>query len=139
MLQHIKTAAKLAVRSKGYDLVKGPTLHGFLASRNVDLVIDVGANKGDYGALLRRYGYKGRILSVEPTSGPFGQLVNRINGDPSWRPLNLALGAEPGRAEINISEDELFQLVPASEATWLTSFDPKMRHCRDREVLRSRR
>jgi hypothetical protein len=50
----LRQTVRNAFRKRGWDVVKGPNLNQFLASRDVDLVIDVGANKGDYGVHLRR-------------------------------------------------------------------------------------
>ena len=33
---------------------------------NIDVVLDVGGRTGEYGLLLRRNGYQGRIISFEP-------------------------------------------------------------------------
>ena len=52
----------------GFDLVsrrkpRDPLLQlaALLAFHRIDLVLDVGANEGQYGAMLRRLGYGGRI------------------------------------------------------------------------------
>jgi len=41
-----KRAVRAFVERRGFQLIKGATLHQFLADRKVDLVIDVGANEG---------------------------------------------------------------------------------------------
>lgn len=96
------------IRSLGYDLVRSPHLHSFLASRDVDLVIDVGANSGGYGRYLRRWGYRGDILSLEPTTAAFDQLGATIGNDPRWTALRVAAGSVKGRAEINVSLNSEF-------------------------------
>ncbi len=50
--------------------------------RQIDLVIDVGANSGQYGGALRAAGYGGRILSFEPLAEAFAMLSERCLEDP---------------------------------------------------------
>jgi FkbM family methyltransferase len=94
-------------RSRGLDLQphRGPPrdLGRFLASRNVDVVLDVGASTGNYGWTIRAGGYEGRICSFEPLRAPFARLEKRAEADPDWSCLRLALGAQPGEAEINVA------------------------------------
>jgi FkbM family methyltransferase len=63
-----------------------------LAQLSINCVIDVGANRGDYGAMLRSVGYSGRIVSVEPQADIYSKLLRRTSGDHAWRALNFALG-----------------------------------------------
>jgi FkbM family methyltransferase len=74
-----------------------------LASTEVDLVLDVGANVGQYASRLRPAGYKGRIVSFEPLSDAFAELSAAAAADPTWECRRLALGATDGETEINIS------------------------------------
>jgi FkbM family methyltransferase len=94
-------------RLRGFDLLphRGPprTIGGFLVGRNVDLVLDVGASTGNYGAAIRAGGYLGRICSFEPLKASFAQLETLAARDPNWSCLRLALGAASGEAEINIA------------------------------------
>ena len=41
-------------------------LKKLLEFKKIDFVIDVGANEGRYGKMLREIGYKGKIISFEP-------------------------------------------------------------------------
>jgi len=94
-------------RSRGLDLQphRGPPrdLGRFLASRDIDLVLDVGASTGNYGWTIRSGGYEGRICSFEPLRAAFARLEKLAAQDPDWSCLRLALGAQPGEAEINIA------------------------------------
>ena len=77
--------------------------HVLLNALDVDLVVDVGANSGQYGEELRKYGYIGDILSLEPTSEAFRELGIASSGDVRWSAIQSAAGTEEGTVEINVS------------------------------------
>jgi FkbM family methyltransferase len=107
-----KRWAKAALRRFGYDIVQSePRLIDFLRSRNVDLMLDVGANTGQFGLSLRAAGFQGEILSFEPVNSVFSRLENTAHGDERWRVHKLALGAASGRATINVSENTVFSSI----------------------------
>jgi FkbM family methyltransferase len=72
----------------------------------IDLVLDVGANAGQYATEIRRGGYTGRIVSFEPGSETFARLERASGPDPDWTAHRQALGAEPGTATLNIAANE---------------------------------
>jgi FkbM family methyltransferase len=74
-----------------------------LRTERVGLVLDVGANVGQYARRLRHGGYTGRIVSFEPLSGPYLELSRRSASDPSWSAYRMALAATAGSAEINVA------------------------------------
>jgi FkbM family methyltransferase len=76
-----------------------------MAAYGVDLVIDVGANGGQYASGLRAAGYAGRIVSFEPLSEPHGRLAAASSRDADWDCRQLAPGRRPGTTTINVSED----------------------------------
>jgi FkbM family methyltransferase len=76
-----------------------------MAAHGVDLVIDVGANRGQYASGLRAAGYHGRIVSFEPLREPYRQLAAASVADAGWDCQRLALGLRHGTATINVSED----------------------------------
>jgi FkbM family methyltransferase len=70
----------------------------------VDLVLDVGANSGQYGAWLRSLGFRGQILSFEPLRDAHAALVERTRRDARWRAApRVALGAAAGVVTMNVS------------------------------------
>ena len=72
---------------------------------NIDTVLDIGANKGQFAQRLRtEIEYTGRILSFEPLSKAFELLAANAKNDPAWEVFNFAIGDTDENAEINISE-----------------------------------
>lgn len=70
----------------------------------IDLVLDVGANDGGYGRMLREGGYRGDILSFEPLSSAHGALCKRVASDGRWHVApRMALGQEDSTVVINVA------------------------------------
>lgn len=80
----------------------------------IDAVLDVGANLGQYGALLREQGWQGPILSFEPQPEAHRALAARAAADPAWHVAPpLALGAATGEAWLEVSaESDMSSLLP---------------------------
>ena len=75
-----------------------------LQRHQVDLVIDVGANVGQYASALRASGYRGRILSIEPVAAARAELERAARDDPDWIVApRTAVGARPGTLAINVA------------------------------------
>lgn len=95
----------------------GPAqLVAVLTHEGVDAVIDVGANTGQYGQMLRRHGYRGPILSFEPLPDARRALGGAARGDPLWRLAPaLALGDAAGTVVIEQSaESDMSSILPQS-------------------------
>ena len=96
----------------GYDLVRRDKqlrldshLSVLLPALGIDLVVDVGANAGQYARRLRQIGYTGDILSYEPLSAMQAVLRRSAWQDARWAVRDVALGAEAGTATIRMSPD----------------------------------
>jgi FkbM family methyltransferase len=74
-----------------------------LRSRRITLLLDVGANTGEFGASVRASGYGGRIVSFEPLAEPYAVLAERSSADPGWEVRRVALGDRDGSAEMNVA------------------------------------
>lgn len=115
----IKQIVKRTFRTFGLDLQRyDRTLHGptrlasMLAWHHVDLVLDVGANTGQFGSELREAGYRGRIVSFEPLTSARARLVDQANGDSLWEVApRAAIGAEDGEIDIHISGNSVSSSV----------------------------
>ena len=81
----------------------------------VNCVFDVGANTGQYGKALRRFGYRGRIVSFEPVSDTYARLQQAAENDPDWQVYNFALGSEEAVQSISIDWKSMNSLLPPSE------------------------
>lgn len=77
-----------------------------LQAHQVSVVLDVGANSGQYATGLRENGYTGRIVSFEPLSGPYATLQRNASTDPHWDTRHCALGDTDGTISINVAGNE---------------------------------
>jgi FkbM family methyltransferase len=73
----------------------------------IDLVVDVGANVGQYGLELRALGYHGRLVSIEPLPDAFRQLESTAERDRAWQTINCAVGREAGTATLHIAQNSV--------------------------------
>lgn len=74
-----------------------------LENSQVSIVIDVGANVGQFGLDMRRYGFKGQLISYEPVSQTYEILSNTAARHRPWKAIQLGLGASVGTQVINVS------------------------------------
>jgi FkbM family methyltransferase len=79
-----------------------------LAELSITHVIDVGANRGQYGTLLRRLGYTGTIVSFEPAQRAFDALRNHASKDAKWQVHKLALGDADDELELHVTGSDDF-------------------------------
>jgi len=97
----MKTRDKIA-RCLGYEVIKRRKNHKLYDSHLINLIqryqvnciLDVGANRGQFGLLLRSLGYQGWIISFEPVKSTFEILRAVREKDPAWDAYNYALGSE---------------------------------------------
>jgi FkbM family methyltransferase len=106
----------------------------FIRSRNIEVVIDIGANIGQYAARLREDGYAGWIVSAEPVSTAYEILAARAAGDARWKLLNVAFGEQEGSADINVSEASVLSSI-RSQSPGAAAFNAESRVIR-RETIR---
>lgn len=87
------------------DALKEPALSraNLIRSADIGLVIDVGASNGQFGEELRKFGYKGQIVSYEPLASAFEKLSQKSKRDAKWVARNMALGDCAGEMSINVA------------------------------------
>ena len=83
-----------------------------LKTFDIDLIIDVGANQGQFGESLREYGYIGKIVSFEPLKEAHNNLIKASHDDSNWTVYpRCALGSHVGEIELNISANSVSSSV----------------------------
>jgi len=91
------------VRHFGSDLgVK--QIDSILSEEKIDLLLDVGANTGQYAISMFNSGYKGRIVSFEPLTDAYEELKKNQSKFPGWEVFErCAIGDYTGSTIINVS------------------------------------
>ncbi len=74
---------------------------------NIQTILDVGANTGQFAYYTRYFGYKNRIISFEPVREPFNILSRFSKYDKKWDVVNYALGNINGEAEMFIAANSV--------------------------------
>lgn len=111
------------IRKRGYEIFKpgvsdkvSITYRKIFSQFNIDYLIDVGANEGQFAKGMRTLGYNGIINSFEPLSEVFDRLKKNAASDPAWNVHNIALGNKEGQQEINVSKNmvssSLLEMLP---------------------------
>lgn len=92
-----------------------------LAECRINVIIDVGANVGQFARRLRRIGYERRIISIEPSVATFAELQRAMAGDREWRGLCLAAGAERSLAKLKVLSASVLNSLCTPDAEALAS------------------
>jgi FkbM family methyltransferase len=71
----------------------------------INLVLDVGANTGQYASDVRALGYSGMIFSFEPVERSYERLRGAFRDDPQWQGRQVALGDKAGEMTMNVIPD----------------------------------
>ncbi|MCA1707338.1 MAG: FkbM family methyltransferase [Actinobacteria bacterium] len=104
-----------------------------MEDRHVGVVLDVGANTGQWARAIRALGYHGRIVSCEPLSDAYRTLEAAARGDDLWTVINVALGEEPGETVIHVADNSqsssILEMLPAHREA-----DPRSGYIRDQPV-----
>ena len=103
------------VRRLGFDLrlfrpgsSESAQLMKILSVHKINLVFDVGANAGHFGRYLRDAGYRGHIVSFEPLSTAWEELLRASHKDPLWEVApRAAIGSDEGEIDIHIASNSV--------------------------------
>ena len=96
----------------GYELVprrlsEDQLVRELIGRHGVTMLIDVGANQGQYARRFRDQGFQGKILSFEPIADAFALLARAAKSDELWETRQLALDRYVGRGLLNVSANSV--------------------------------
>lgn len=111
----MKTLVQSLLAKAGYELFRRDArFHSELCAARlseklgISVILDVGANVGQYGQALREWGYRGKILSFEPLTAAHQELTKAAAGDPAWQIApRCAVGAGRSKSQINVSANSV--------------------------------
>ncbi|HEY5124327.1 MAG TPA: FkbM family methyltransferase [Ignavibacteria bacterium] len=123
MLKTIKVKSEILLRKTGvkfgmnFKMTDEERVILLLKYNKIDLIFDIGANTGQYARELFSLGYKGKIVSIEPLSGAYNQLLKHSENNVNWIIAErCALGDKNEDSEINITENSvsssLMEILP---------------------------
>jgi FkbM family methyltransferase len=104
----------------------------------INCVIDVGANQGQYALMLRSFGYKGHIISIEPIRETYALLRKETENDKLWQAYSFALGAENSIKQFNVCKRSKFSsfLVTSVYSKKVYGQSPLLDHVEQVEMKR---
>jgi FkbM family methyltransferase len=101
----LKQLSHRLVRRIGFDIVRYRPLRAELLCE-CDLIVDVGANAGQFGGKIRDIGWRGLIISFEPLPGPYSDLSEIAAADGNWMTYQLAIGDMAGETEMTVASND---------------------------------
>jgi FkbM family methyltransferase len=113
-LAKLRQAVNARLHASGWEVREHPAKEGpaywrrvLLDRLGVDVVVDVGANVGQFGSELRLHGFTGHIFSVEPMQAAHDQLQAAAHADGNWSTMRTALGPQAGELTMNVSANSI--------------------------------
>jgi len=103
------------------DSLPQPAAHACLRNliqlHGIDLVLDVGANRGQFAHLVRRIGYSGEIVSFEPLARCQSELCAAAATDGHRKIVPVALGSASAELDLHVYNDDTFSSLHIINAT----------------------
>lgn len=101
--------------------VLSQTLREVLAAGNVECVLDVGAFTGGFFKLVRKIGFRGKVICFEPVAANHAELERSLSNDSSSEIQRCAVGSYQGTTTMRVSRHANFSsaLVMSKNATTL--------------------
>ena len=109
----LKEMVRSLVHLSGYEIMSlsraqadRRCVAAILKEQQINVVLDVGANIGQFARWIRNAGYAGNIVSFEPLSDAHQKLSQMAKRDSRWIVApRMALGSVSGRIEIHVARN----------------------------------
>ena len=109
-----------------------------IKEQQINLVVDVGANLGQFAMWIRQGGYRDRIVSFEPLAQAHHQLINATKRDPLWTAApRMALGSRSGEMTIHVAHNSVSSSILPMLNTHLQAA-PESAYVKNESVLVNR-
>jgi FkbM family methyltransferase len=120
----IKQLLKDVLRSGGFEISRIATSDYLLRGRlsqlieklQINTVLDVGANNGQYLHLLSKIGFKGEVLSFEPVPELYRKIKTLFPRKKQWQQFPYACGSQDGTAVIHVAKSSDFSSILKANA-----------------------
>jgi FkbM family methyltransferase len=83
-------------------------LKALITHYNINVILDVGANEGQFAEMVLAMGYHGRIISFEPANNAFNILQKKALIRHNWECHNYGLSDSDSDARLHVYEDDTF-------------------------------
>jgi len=90
-------------------------LKQLIDAESIGIVLDVGANTGQFADDLRLIGFKGKIISFEPVKTEFDKMKYSFRKDSMWEGHQFALGSKSETRMINVSDESTMSSLLESD------------------------
>lgn len=109
-MRFVLSSAKVFLRHLGLDVqftknTLAAARKRVLAEKRIGVVVDVGANRGQYVDELRAQGFHGKVVSFEPIPSCTAILKAKAERDADWQIEPFAVGAHPESREFFVSQN----------------------------------
>ena len=116
MKNFIKNIIRTAFKKKGYNLRLSKVNAGnneevlmkqLFDKHNIGLILDIGANHGQYVDSIRKMGYTNKFICFEPVKDAFNDLHFKFESDDKVKAHNCAVGDKNKKITINVSKCDM--------------------------------
>ncbi len=119
IIYETEKAAQNIFRKLGFNITRAKygsyneePITKLLRHHEINLVLDIGANTGQYASSLISSGYNGQIVSFEPQTAAHDELTRKAGSYPNWKVAErCAIGEKDGETEIHISKNSVSSSV----------------------------
>ena len=108
LIKNIFNSVGLEVQRNQPLYEAGTQIYQAIKKINTDIILDVGANTGQFSLEIRKKGYSGKIVSFEPLISARKKLIECSLKDKNWLiHEQAAIGDHNGFIDINISKNSV--------------------------------